>query len=135
MAEPQVVVVGAGPSGIASALALKDAGIRALVLDRADEVASSWRGRYDRLRLNTCRPFSHLPNRRYPKGTPMFPSRDEVIEHVAGHARDIEFKGGITVERIDRGEGDWVLKTSAGEIRATEVIVATGHENEPFIPD
>jgi glycine/D-amino acid oxidase-like deaminating enzyme len=41
----QVVVVGAGPAGIASALALKDAGVSPLVVDRADQVASSWRGR------------------------------------------------------------------------------------------
>ena len=34
-----VIVVGAGPSGVASALALKDAGVRALVLDRADQVS------------------------------------------------------------------------------------------------
>ena len=66
--EDHVVVVGAGPAGVAAALALKDAGMSAVVLDRADRVASSWRSRYDSLRLNTWRPFSHLPGRPYPKG-------------------------------------------------------------------
>ncbi len=36
-------------------------------IDRADEVAASWRTRYDRLKLNTGRPFSHLPDRPYPR--------------------------------------------------------------------
>jgi 2-polyprenyl-6-methoxyphenol hydroxylase-like FAD-dependent oxidoreductase len=51
-----VIVVGARPSGIASALALKDAGLRALVLDRADQVAGAWRGRYDSASRRAGRP-------------------------------------------------------------------------------
>src|SRR4051812_11205691 len=79
--ERQVVVVGAGPAGVSAALALKDAGARPLVVDGGNRVGSSWRGRYDRLRLNSPRPLSHLPGRRFPKGTPMFPTRDQVAEH------------------------------------------------------
>ena len=61
-----VVIVGAGIAGIASALALKDAGLSPVVLDRADRVASAWRSRYDSLRLNTWRRFScpAVPTRR-----------------------------------------------------------------------
>jgi cation diffusion facilitator CzcD-associated flavoprotein CzcO len=134
----RVVIVGAGPAGIGSALALKDAGLRPLVIDRAEEAGSSWRGRYDRLRLNTCRPFSHLPNRSWPKGTPMFPTRDQLVEHIDRHAHEegIELKLGTTVERIDRDAGGgWVVETSDGSIPAAQVIVATGYENVPFIPD
>ena len=40
MAEHEVVVVGAGQGGIASALALKDRGVAALVVDEAAQVAS-----------------------------------------------------------------------------------------------
>src|SRR5882762_10289078 len=79
--EQHVVVIGAGPAGIAMAISLQDCGIRPLVVDRAGEVAASWRTRYDRLKLNTGRQFSHLPGRPYPKGTPTFPTRDQVIAH------------------------------------------------------
>ncbi|OCB21461.1 hypothetical protein A5644_17230 [Mycobacterium intracellulare subsp. yongonense] len=68
MLERTVVIVGAGPAGISAALSLKGKGIRTLLVDRADAVAASWRGRYDRLRLNTGRQFFHLPGRPYPKG-------------------------------------------------------------------
>ena len=96
MSEHQVVVIGAGPAGVAAAVALKDLGLRPLLLDEAEEVASAWRARYDRLRLNTCRPYSHLPGRRFPKGTPMFASRDQLVEHVDRHAHEdgIELKLG-----------------------------------------
>ena len=88
MAEHDAVVIGAGQGGIASALALKDHEVAALAVDEADQVASGWQARYDCLRLNTSRPTSHLPGRPYPKGTPMFPTRDQVVEHIHGHARD-----------------------------------------------
>ncbi len=134
--EHRVIVVGAGPAGIASALALKDAGLTALVLDQADRVASSWRSRYDGLRLNTWRRFSHLPGRRFPRGTPTFPSRDQVIDHVERHAGEdgIELRLGCRVERFERGDGEWVVRTSEGELRSPQVIVALGHEQVPFIP-
>jgi cation diffusion facilitator CzcD-associated flavoprotein CzcO len=136
MAEHDVVVIGAGQGGIASALALKDRGVAALVVDAADQVPARWQARYDRLRLNTSRPTSHLPGRRYPKGTPMFPTRDEVVEHIQGHARDagLELLLGTRVERLSRGNGSWTVETGKGEIDARQVVIATGYENEPLVP-
>jgi cation diffusion facilitator CzcD-associated flavoprotein CzcO len=131
----QVVVIGAGPAGIASALALKDAGLRPLVLDQADQVGSAWRRRYDRLRLNTCRFTSHLPDRPFPKGTPLFPTRDQVIDHLETHAREpgIDLQLSTRVETLER-DGGWVIDTSAGELRAPQVVVATGYESAPILP-
>jgi cation diffusion facilitator CzcD-associated flavoprotein CzcO len=133
----QVIVVGAGVAGIASALALEDAGLQPVVLEAANRVASSWRSRYDSLRLNTWRRFSHLPGRPYAKGTPTFPSRDQLIEHVERHAGEdgIEVRLGTRVERIERSDEGWVVETSAGELRAPQVIVATGLDKAPVVPD
>jgi cation diffusion facilitator CzcD-associated flavoprotein CzcO len=137
MREAQVVVIGAGPAGVAAAVALKDRRLRPVVIDRAEEVASAWRTRYDRLRLNTCRPFSHLPGRKFPKGTPMFASRDQLVEHLDRHAHEdgIELKLGTRVERVQGADDHWRLDTSEGELRAPQVIVATGYEQTPILPD
>lgn len=61
--------------------------------------------------LNTWRRFSHLPGRPFPKGTPTFPSRDQLIEHIERHAGEdgIELRLGTRVERIERGDGEWPL--------------------------
>ena len=68
MSNGGAVVIGAGPAGLASAAELRRRGVPAVVLERADGVAASWRGRYDRLRLNSSRWFSKLPGGRYARG-------------------------------------------------------------------
>lgn len=135
MSECPVIIVGAGLTGIAAALSLRDQGVKHVVLERAEHVASSWRTRYDHLTLNTGRQFSHLPNRHYPRGTPTFPSRDQVVEHVecSADGLDIQFK--TTVDRIERRPGGWRLHTSAGDVDAQQVIVATGHDHTPHVPE
>ena len=136
MAEPQVAIVGAGTAGVATAVALKDRGVTPVLIER-DKVGSSWHSRYDRLKLNTGRQFSHLPKRRYPKGTPTFPTRNDVIAHLEHGAQEqgIELLVGADVERIDPRNGGWVLETSTGALSARQVVVATGYEHSPFIPD
>ena len=137
MSERQIVVVGAGQSGLSAALSLKDVGLDPLVLERADAVASAWRGRYDRLKLNTWRAHSHLPDRPFPKGTPTFPARDQVVRHLERHAAEegLEFRLGTEVERIDRDGDRWLVTTREDNIRSPQVVVATGYENDPFVPD
>jgi cation diffusion facilitator CzcD-associated flavoprotein CzcO len=132
----QVVIVGAGPAGIATALSLHDRGVDALLVDRGDQVGWSWRNRYDRLRLNTGRQFSHLPGRPYPKGTPTYPTRDQVVAHFERHVRDagIALRLGTEVRRIDRHGGGWRLTTSTGDIDGRQVVVATGFEHTPNVP-
>lgn len=131
------MIIGAGPAGISAALSLTDLGIRSLLVDRADDVAASWRSRYDRLTLNTGRQFSHLPGRPYPKGTPLYPTRDEVVAHFERHARErgIQLGLGTTVERIDKRARGWRLTTGNGDIDARHVVVATGYQDTPQIPD
>ena len=67
----------------------------------------------------------------------MFPTRDQLIEHLEQHAAEdgIELRLGTRVDRIARHDGRWVVHTSAGEIRAQQLVVATGFDSEPFVPD
>lgn len=133
-----VVIVGAGSSGLAAAVSLSDLGVRSLVLDRGDEVGASWRARYDRLRLNTGRRFSHLPRRPYPEGTAGFPTRDEVIAHLEQYSgeRGIELRLETAVERVVRRKpSGWGVVTPSGIIDAAHVVIATGYAHTPVLPD
>jgi cation diffusion facilitator CzcD-associated flavoprotein CzcO len=131
-----VVIIGAGPAGVSAALSLKDRGFRPVLVDRADCVAAAWRSRYDRLKLNTGRQFSHLPGRPYPQGTPRFPTRDDLVDHLERHAHEdgIDIILNTAVRRIDRNHGGWRLTTSNGDINASQVVLATGYLHTPVIP-
>jgi cation diffusion facilitator CzcD-associated flavoprotein CzcO len=137
MSDGRAVVIGAGPAGLASAAELRRRGVPVVVLERADAIAASWRGRYDRLRLNTSRWFSRLPGGRYARGTGIFPARDEVVGYLEGYAREnaLDVRLRTRVERIDSNGAGWTVRTSAGDIDAEHVIVAAGYDHSPFIPD
>ncbi len=117
-------------------------GIEPLVLERTNRVASSWRSRYDSLRLNTPRFTSTLPGYRMPRRYGRWPGRDSVVEYLEEYARRhrLEIQFGTELSRIERGEGDrgaptWLLKTSSGKIATRFVVLATGHDAEPKLPD
>lgn len=133
----QVVVVGAGPGGLSSAAELRRRGMRPVVLERSGAVGSSWRGRYDRLRLNSSRWFSTLPGARYPRGTGMFPTRDDMVGYLEDYARDhrIDVRFDTRVERIERDGDGWLVSTSGGDLAAKQVVVAGGYDHDPLIPD
>jgi cation diffusion facilitator CzcD-associated flavoprotein CzcO len=130
------VVVGGGPAGLAAAAALGRVGLPALVLEQTDAVGAAWLGRYDRLRLNTSRLTSRLPGVGYPRGTGLFPSREEFLAYLERYVQrqGLDLRLGTRVEGLDRADGGWRLQTSAGDLLAEQVIVATGYAHQPFIP-
>jgi cation diffusion facilitator CzcD-associated flavoprotein CzcO len=111
-------------------------GISAVVLEAADRVAASWRGRYDRLRLNTCRWTSTLPDSRYPRSAGLFPTRDDMVEYLEGYANGhgLDVRCRSRVEAIERRDGGWSVRTAEETHWASQVIVATGHQHTPQIP-
>ncbi|OAN36109.1 flavin-containing monooxygenase [Mycolicibacterium iranicum] len=133
----QVVVVGAGPCGLAIAQRLRhDRGVDALVVDRADAPASTWRTRYDGFRLNTCGFWSHLPGQRIPVRYGRWPGRDQMVDYFDDYARrqELRIRFGCSVIRIDREGGDWVLHTEDTPIRCAAVVIATGNYHTPTYP-
>ncbi len=135
--DADVVIIGAGSGGLSTAYALKRRSVSVRILDRAAEVATSWRRRHPQLCLNTHRSLSHLAGLPFPKSTGAFPARDAVIRYLEDYARfaGVPIEHGVEVERIDQAAQGWRLQTSAGAISATHVVVATGRECVPFIPD
>lgn len=135
--EHQVIVIGAGHCGVATSLALRKRGVDPLVLDDSERPGSAWLGRYEGLRLNTPKGLTKLARRRFARGTPRFPSREQMAENIARHAREaeLEIRHGVHVERIDRDGEAWALSTSEGPLRSSQVVIATGFDREPLVPD
>ncbi|HEY1354872.1 MAG TPA: NAD(P)/FAD-dependent oxidoreductase [Solirubrobacterales bacterium] len=133
----EVLVIGAGVAGLSTAVELGRRGIDALVLERADDVGSSWQGRYDGLRLNTYRRLSSPLHSRIPRSAGRWPSREALIAHLRDYARRerVEIEHGTSVRRIERAPGGYELDTTDGPRMARFVVVATGYDQAPRIPD
>ncbi|MEU3951401.1 NAD(P)/FAD-dependent oxidoreductase [Streptomyces achromogenes] len=139
-ADPPVYVIGAGPGGLAVAQALRERGVRAVVLEKSDRVGASWRGHYDRLRLHTTRRLSALPGLPMPRRFGRWVSRDNVVRYLEKYAEHhrLEIVTGVEVHRVERtadGTG-WLLRASGGrELTGSAVVVATGFNHTPRLPD
>ncbi|TQE37325.1 NAD(P)/FAD-dependent oxidoreductase [Streptomyces ipomoeae] len=133
-------VIGGGPGGLAAAYALRARGVRAVVLERADRVGASWRRHYDRLHLHTTRRLSALPGLPMPRRFGRWVSRDNVVRYLEKYAEvhELEIVTGVEVSRIERspdGTG-WLLHATGGrELTGGAVVVATGHNHTPRVPD
>jgi hypothetical protein len=129
-------VIGAGPGGLAAAAMLKEQGISVVVLEK-DAIGASWRKHYDRLHLHTVRWMSHLPGLRFNRAHGRWVHRDGVVRYLENYVRHhgLEVRTGVDVRKLDRAEGGWVIHTTDGPIHARAVIVATGYNRIPHIPD
>lgn len=132
-----VLVVGAGPGGLAAAAALRARGVDAVVVERSSSVGSSWRGHYDRLHLHTTRRWSSLPGLPIPREYGRWVARDDVVrylEHYATHHR-LDVRTGVEVERVERTGDGWRLRTAGGApVEGRAVVVATGYNHSPVPP-
>jgi hypothetical protein len=129
--------VGAGPAGLAAAAEARRNGLTAQILDAAEAVGASWRGHYDRLRLHTTRGLSGLPGVPIPARLGRWVARDDFIAYLEHYARKITvpIRLGVRVERIEAAPSGWRLITNAGELEAGQVVIATGHNHTPRLPD
>jgi putative flavoprotein involved in K+ transport len=132
-----IVVLGAGPAGLATAAMLRAHGLDPLVVDRADSVGSSWRHHYERLHLHTARGLSHLPGLRIPRSYGRFVARADVVGYLESYAahHQLRLRLGTSVERVERVEAGWRLVCADGEIEAAYVVVATGGNSTPVLPE
>jgi cation diffusion facilitator CzcD-associated flavoprotein CzcO len=131
-----VVVMGAGPAGLATSAELRKRRIEHRVLERGSSVGHSWRGLYDSLTLHTGKHLSALPGLRFGRAVPLFPSRDDFVDYLERYARRFRLpvETGRGVSRVRRDGSRWHLETRSGPLDGQVLVVATGIVSNPRIP-
>jgi len=124
-----VVVIGAGQAGLSLSHELSHAGIDHVVLERG-RIGETWRGRWDSFHLVIPNWTVQLPGGAYRGGDPDgFMARDDVVAHLVGYARSFAapLREGVNVAALESGgESGFLVRASSGEIRARQVVLASG---------
>jgi putative flavoprotein involved in K+ transport len=134
---PDVVVVGAGPAGIATSCALASLGVDHVVLERG-RIGETWRTqRWDSFRLNTPSWMNTLgeglPDGVDPEG---FGTADDLTSQLVAvrDRRRLPVVEHAEVLDCVRRRGRWVLATGVGSVAARRVVAASGAQNVPRVP-
>jgi putative flavoprotein involved in K+ transport len=132
-----VLIIGAGHSGLAMSHCLAQRAIDHVILERG-EVANSWKTeRWDSLRLLTPNWQSRLPGYRYDGADPHgYMNMQEVIGFIQGYAAisQAPVMTGTTVTSVRQLDGGYQVETSRGQWRARAVVIASGAFNVPTVP-
>lgn len=140
------LIVGAGPSGLAAARALRAANVPFDVVERHRDVGGIWdlenagTPMYESAHFISSKTLSAFDDFPMPAAYPDYPSRALILDYIRAFAdrfdlrSDIEF--GVDVRRAtpDR-DGTWSVELGTGDSRHYRgVIAAVGHNWDPIVP-
>jgi putative flavoprotein involved in K+ transport len=132
-----VAVIGAGQAGLAMSHCLQARGIDHVVLER-NRIGHEWRERrWDSFCLVTPNWQCLLPGFPYAGPDPHgFMQKDEIVAYLEAYAASFRppLHEGVAVTRLWRRGGPFFLATTAGEVAADQVVVATGGYHLPKTP-
>ncbi|KAL2544745.1 putative indole-3-pyruvate monooxygenase YUCCA4 [Forsythia ovata] len=131
------VIVGAGPSGLAVSACLKQNGVPFLILERSNCIASLWQEKtYHCLKLHLPSQFCQLPFLSFPENFPKYPTKHQFISYMESYATHFSIQPRFkqTVERAEF-DGFWRVQTQDFEYFSWWLIVATGENAEPVVPE
>lgn len=144
--ELAVLIVGAGPAGLATAACLSQRSIPYLVVEREDCSASLWRYRtYDRVKLHLSKEFCSLPYMPHPDGTPTYIPKEEFLKYLDSYAQHFDIKPryctSVVSAAYDEGTSRWIV-AARDTVVGTEtlyaakfLVVATGENGVGRIPE
>jgi len=138
MADREIIIIGGGQAGLATAYYLKRAGIDFLILDAGKVPGGAWRHGWDSLRLFSPAAYSSLPGWQMPGGSGAdYPSRDDVVDYLARYEARYAFPvtRPETVRSVEKADDRFVIGTDGRQYSSTAVVSATGTWSAPFIPD
>ena len=144
---PGAIIVGAGPSGLATAACLQQQhNIPSMIFEKSEGIASLWKQKtYDRLHLHLPKQFCELPLFPFKDDLPTYPTRGQFVEYLESYTAHFKlqpkFCQSVDLAAFDARSGLWNVQTSTSccgikqEYRARWLVVASGENADPVIPN
>jgi putative flavoprotein involved in K+ transport len=132
-----VVVLGAGQSGLAVGYYLRRTDLSFTLLDASATPGGAWSTTWPSLRLFSPTEASSLPGRLMRSEDPGYPSRDVVLDYLTRYEEryELDVRRPVRVHAVRRrGEG-FAIGTDTGDFEARAVVSATGTASAPHVPD
>lgn len=133
----EVIIVGAGQSGLVASYLLRQRKISHLVLERG-KIGESWHSqRWDSFYLNTPNSVNGLPGMELlPEDPHGFGSRDDLVAYFNGYADtfDLPVREHTSVTSIDPDRGNFRVEATNGTYRTKAVVLANGSMTEAKLP-
>lgn len=132
------IILGGGPSGLCCSHYLKEAGIENLIIEK-NKILHTWRNeRWDSFTLVTPNWMTRIPGMEdlIPKDNE-FMTKDEINSVLSKFVEKLDpnvLEDTLTTS-ISREGDDYIVKTTNGDFKAKNVIVAIGLFNNPYIPN
>lgn len=133
----EVLIIGGGPAGLATAGCLQRRGVAARILEQGPDVAHSWSRYYDRMRLHTGKHLSNLPDMPFGRDYPLYVGRDALVRYYRDYARrfDLAVSTNERVVGVERApDGGWRVTTERQVRHAPALVVASGSFDNPVRP-
>ncbi|KAK6239305.1 hypothetical protein QUC31_004774 [Theobroma cacao] len=146
MQEETVIIVGAGPSGLATAACLNFHSIPCIILEREDCFASLWKKyAYDRLHLHLDKQFCVLPYMPFPDSYPSYISKEQFVSYLDNYVSHFKisplYRRCVELAKFDQASKKWIVKArnlGSGEVEEFKgrfLAVASGETSNPYTPE
>ena len=132
-----VVVIGAGQSGLAVGYYLRRAGLSFVLLDDQAGPGGAWPHGWTSLRLFSPADANSLPGWLMPRpADPEFPARDAVVDYLTQYEARyaLPVRRPVRVADVCRSGAGFAVLTGSGTWQARAVVCATGTWSQPVTP-
>jgi putative flavoprotein involved in K+ transport len=133
-----VVVIGAGQTGLAAGYHLKRRGLDFTILETSERVGDVWRDRYDSLRLYSPAADDSLPGMPFPKIDARFPTGRQMADYLEAYVDRLALpvRTAVRVTGLAAAPGGgFTVEAGSARYEAGQVIVASGAFQLPWVPD
>lgn len=142
--DPEVIIIGAGQSGLMLAARLGQLNVSTLLVEKTERIGDVWRKRYRSLRLHNEICMNHFPYMPFPDTWPVYLPKDKLADWLEFYAESMELnvwtKTSFLGGEYDSSDKRWTVRVRRADgstriMRPSHVVMAVGVSGIPSIPE